>query len=120
MTDRDNRQINDVVGIFDDAHVFSDHEKAIFSIVKVSHTRENLDLLYPQVREVNRSKTIDWTLEEPERKQVWRDARGDWKEVVEVPRFAVVYDPVLGTVKEAYSRIEDNTRTTLISAVTRI
>lgn len=111
----DNREVGDVVGMFDDKHVFSEHEQAIFDIVKVDATKENLQLLYPETRSVLRTGTTGWAFEEKvERKEVWRDSKGDWKEVVERPRFDVRYE--LGTLANNYARYEVNKENTLVAA----
>ena len=111
----DNREVGDVVGMFDDKHVFSEHEQAIFDIVKVEATKENLQLFYPEVRPVLRTGTTGWVFEEKaERKEVWRDSKGDWKEVVESPRFKVRYE--LGTLTNNYTRYEENKTNTLVAA----
>lgn len=114
LSDRDNRQIGDVVGVYPDEHVFSEKELSIFTVVQLPAAKETIELTAPQTREVTRAATTDWTLDEPERKQVWKDADGSHKEIVEAPRLATRYEA--GAIVENYSRIAANTTTTLIAA----
>jgi hypothetical protein len=114
MSETDNRQVGDVVGIFDDDHVFSEKEREIFQIVKVVPTTGTLKLLYPKIHTLARSTSTDWVLGEAvEYKEAWKDADGNWCEIIEKPRFPIRYED--GTLKENYSRIPENTATTLIT-----
>jgi hypothetical protein len=111
----DNRAIGDIVGVFSDEHKFSAIEKQVFTIVSVPLDSAYINSLRPKVREVVKAKSTDWMLEsELERKQVWEDAEGNLKEVVEEPRFVLNYDK--GAIKENYSKIESNTTSILIAA----
>ena len=114
LSERDNRQVGDIVGLYSDDHVFSEKELSMFDVVQIAATKESLAQAQPEVREVTRAKTTDWTLEEPERKTAWKDKDGSYKEVVEEPRLATRYEA--GAVVENYSRIEANRTTTLIAA----
>ena len=117
LTAADNRQIGDIVGIFDDNHVFTNREKELFNIVKVESSREVLDtenlLVQPQTREAWRSTTTNWSIEEPQKTIVWQDGN-DWKEIKDAPRFPTRYDR--GAVAENYSR-ENANHTVLIADV---
>lgn len=106
----DNRQENDIIGIYPDDHVFSDHEEAVFKIVQVKDVSKDAltqDLsVKTEVREATRAKTTGWTIEEPERTRVWRDGT-NWKEIKVEPRFHARYED--GQIKENFSRYIENT-----------
>lgn len=116
----DNRQENDIIGIYPDDHVFSDHEKTVFKIVQVKEASK--DALTQglsatsEVREATRAKTTDWTIEEPERTRVWRDGT-DWKEIVIEPRFHARYED--GQIKENFSRYVENTVPLILGSATK-
>jgi hypothetical protein len=116
----DNRQENDIVGIYPDDHVFSDHEKAVFKIVQVKDVSRDAisqDLsAKTEVREATRAKTTDWTIEEPERARVWRDGN-DWKEIKVEPRFHARYED--GQIKENFSRYVENTVPLILGSATK-
>ncbi len=105
---KDNRAVDDIVGIFPDSHVFSDHEKAIFTIKVEATDQATLLTSQAQVaetREAYRAETTEWTLKPSEIALVWRDGN-DWKEVVTVPRFPTRYED--GQIKENYSKFIEN------------
>ncbi len=116
----DNRHVNDIVGIFPDDHVFSAHEKLIFTIVQVKDTKKSvLEAQAAQITEVKeayRAKTTGWTLEEPERTQVWKDGT-DWKEIKVAPRFTARYED--GQIKENFSRYVENTVPLILGSATK-
>jgi len=106
LSAKDNRQVGDVVGIYDDRHVFSKAEQDMFEVVKVSGSRETLQsAASPEVREATRAQTTDWTLDEPERAEVWKDGN-DYKQIKTRPRLPLRYED--GQLKENYSRHLDN------------
>jgi len=116
----DNRQENDIVGIYPDNHVFSAHEKAVFKIVQVKDVSRDAisqDLsAKTEVREATRAKTTEWTIEEPERTRVWRDGT-DWKEIKVEPRFHARYED--GQIKENFSRYVENTVPLILGRATK-
>ena len=116
----DNRQENDIIGIYPDDHVFSDHEKAVFKIVQVKDVSKDALLqdfsVKTEVREATRAKTTGWTIEEPERTRVWRDGN-DWKEIVIEPRFRARYED--GQIKENFSRYVKNTVPLILGSATK-
>ena len=114
LSDRDNRQAGDIVGVYSDEHVFSEKELGMFDVVKIKEDRETIALLQPETRPVVRAKSTNWEFEEDlEHSQVWRDRDGNHKEIVEQPRLAMRYED--GKVVENYSRYAEND-TTLIAA----
>ena len=116
----DNRQENDIIGIYPDDHVFSDHEKAVFKIVQVKDVSKEALLqdfsVKTEVREATRAKTTGWTIEEPERTRVWRDGN-DWKEIKVEPRFRARYED--GQIKENFSRYVKNTVPLILGSATK-
>ena len=116
----DNRQENDIIGIYPDEHVFSDHEKAVFKIVQVKDASKDAlsqDFsVKTEVREATRAKTTDWTIEEPERTRVWRDGT-DWKEIKVEPRFHARYED--GQIRENFSRHIENTVPLILGSATK-
>ena len=116
----DNRQENDIIGIYPDDHVFSDHEKAVFKIVQVKDVSKDALLqdfsVKTEVREATRAKTTGWTIEEPERTRVWRDGN-DWKEIKVEPRFRARYED--GQIKENFSRYVKNTVPLILGRATK-
>jgi hypothetical protein len=115
LSTRDNREVHDIVGIFPDEHVFSEHERNIFTIVQIAEaTKVAADVAPPEVREATRAKTTDWTLEEPEVARVWRDKDGSYKEVAVRPKYPTRYEK--GEIVENYSRHPENMERVIIPA----
>ena len=127
LSDMDNRESGDLIGIFDDSHVFSEHERKIFDVVKVKGSREEVEksIVQPEVRTATKDeKDNTWSLSEDtsltaekETKQVWDDG-GEWKELKVEPRFVLRYDDKSLEIEENYSRYAENKDTTLIAAET--
>ena len=115
LSTADNRAVGDIVGIYPDDHVFSDHELKIFDVVQVKDvSKADIEIHVPETREVIRAKTTDWDFEENlERKPVWKTSVGDYKEVVTQPRFALRYED--GLIKNVYALYPENTATVLIA-----
>ena len=116
LSRNDNRQVGDIVGVYKDEHIFSEHERSIFEIVKVPDSKiKGKDV---EVREVVAKNGV-WKFEEPfdeepdedekeppETKEVWKDDKGNYRLVKVRPRFAKRYEK--GEVKENYSRYKEN------------
>ena len=114
LTDRDNRQIGDIVGVFPDDHKFSAIEQDIFDIISVPLDKAYIGSLNPTVQQAINAPVAGWnTIEELEIKDVWKDSTGALKEIVEKPIYPLRYEN--GAIKENYSRIVSN-RTVLIPA----
>ena len=107
--------VGDIVGIFDDSHVFSATEKAKFTIVKVETTGLVLKAQIPQVQTAYQAKTTDWTLERPVSKDVWKDPEGNWLEIVEMPKFKARWES--DKIVENFTRDVKNTENVLVSKV---
>lgn len=111
----DNRQENDIIGIYPDDHVFSAQEQAIFKIVKVKDALSQDLSVMSEVREATRAKTTEWTLDEPARTRVWRDG-ADWKEIRVEPRFHTRFED--GQIRENFSRHIENTAPLILGSAT--
>jgi len=100
LSETDNRQVDDVVNIFDDSWEFCEHEKKIFRIVKTTTKKEVLEAAFPKT-----VKFPDPIM--PVQYEAWQDCNGNWKRLLEKPRFDVRWEG--GQVKENFSRIQANT-----------
>jgi len=113
ITGNDNRQVDDIVGVFDDVHQFSDREKEVFTILKVPETTSLVLSQLPKTLFVFKANTMKWTTEAPEEKEAWRDAAGNICDIVVKPAFKARWED--NTVKENFSRYPENS-TILIQA----
>ena len=93
---KDINNLNDVVGIFDDNHKFSDREKELFNIVEKEGTKQKIE-------EEMKSKIPEIIYEEKDRKEYWKDGE-DYKEIKIKPKYLTTYDVIL---KEFTDRIKD-------------
>lgn len=86
--------VNNVVGVFEDTHVFDSGELEMFDIEKIPGTKAAIELqiglVTPERKQIYKSDTIEWSDKEPETKVVWDDA-GEWKELVEPPKYTISY-----------------------------
>jgi hypothetical protein len=115
-TDTAVAKAGDIVGVFPDEHVFTATEHAFFDIVPIKDTpREAIDILRPEVRQVVRSLKADWIFEQDlERKEVWKDADGNYKEIVERKKYPLAFKD--GLFVNNYSADVKN-QSVLVSAV---
>lgn len=110
-------EIGDIVGVFDDDHVFSDTEKTVFDIIKVTETKTVIDIKIPETKRLTRAGTIEWTDEEPERKEVWKDIDGKFKDIVIDPKYLLRYASDTKEIKESYSQYPENLTVQVITKV---
>ena len=84
--------IGDIVGVFDDNHVFTKHEKEIFNIVKVQGIpKAAVESMRPVIVDMVRAKSTEWVLDQDlERKQAWKDGEV-YKEVAVMPKYPLSY-----------------------------
>ncbi len=95
----DGRQEDDIINIYPDDWVFSEHEKKIFKIVKTTTKKEALEAAIP--------KTFKYGDPVMSFKRVaWQTPEGDWKEILKKPRFEVRWED--NKVKENYSKEAQN------------
>ena len=84
------KKVGDIIGVFEDSHRFSEHEQEVFHIEKVAGFSTALELKLslpkPKVERAKLSKTLKWTLDEPEEKEVWQDMDGNWYDFVKSPK----------------------------------
>lgn len=91
-------ELGDVVGVFDDNHIFDDNELAMFDVEKVDGTQEHVQsmmrLAIPEIKTVYQSKTAEWTDvqtdTQADEKSVWQDGE-QWKELVACPKYLTKY-----------------------------
>lgn len=102
-TAADSRQPGDIIGVFEDSHQFSDIEKQVFTVVQLKDTSTaTINALRPQVRDVVKAPTTDWTTEDKlERKRAWVDSSGALREIVNEPKFPLRYED--GLFKNVYA-----------------
>lgn len=117
MHGNDNRQIGDVVGIFDDAHIFSESEKAVFDIIQVPQSKLILDIQRPKTLFIYKAKTLEWTLEAPEEQEAWKDAEGNICEIKTKPTFFTRWEN--GQLYENFSRFPENTTISIPKAAVK-
>ena len=106
---KDNRQMNDIVGVFDNGHAFSPGELKNFKIVvEPDLDKGTAGMLMPQIRQLYKVDTTDWTLDDPQVKDAWLDDSGNWKEIKVKPFLVARFED--GQIKENFSRfVENNT-----------
>ncbi len=114
---KDINEVGDIVGIYPDSHAFSDHEKEVFEIVDVPETKTVLDIIVPETKNLTKSATIEWTDVEPDRKMVWKDTDGGYKDIVVQPKYHLMYNADKKEIKETYSRYAENLTVQSIASV---
>ena len=83
----------DVIGVYDDTHLFSSTELSKFDLVQIEGTREEIEKQKSDLIGLKgawKSKTTEWTLDRPEEKLLWTDGE-DLKEVVIRTKYPVSY-----------------------------
>lgn len=76
-------EMDDISGVFDDTHKFSEHELEIFKVVTVKGKRADVvaklqSLLPEQARIFQSTKTLLWSFQKPELREI-KDKRDIWK-----------------------------------------
>lgn len=92
LSPKGNRRVSDIVGVFPDDHVFSKAELTMFKVVKIPEKEKDVINKRPFIAQVTRAKTTDWTVEEPETKEAWKDSEGNYKEIVDRPEMSLRYE----------------------------
>ena len=91
-TDKDSRQVGDVVGVYPDSVDLSGKASEKYTITKISDQDYQKYLAaMPKVRTAFQAKSIEWSIEPPTEKRVWQNANGDWCELKAVPFASVNY-----------------------------
>lgn len=96
----DGRQIGDIVNILPDGWKFSAHEQEVFTIIKTTIKIEVIQEALPKIL-----KYEDPVM--PMQHAAWQDSEGNWKRIVEKPRFEIRWEN--NKAKENFSRIQANT-----------
>ena len=73
----------DIIGIYEDSHVFSSTEQEIFDIMQIpGFTKEQLRLelnkLRPETQNAWKSETTEGSLDEPSEKRLWKNNKDEW------------------------------------------
>ncbi len=113
FSDKVDRRVGDIVGVFDDTHKFTVAEKEIFDIVDYPLDAATIKLSLNRKRTLFQAKSLEWSTEPPDEKVVWMDNNGDMKEIVTDPPCVARYDAATGSILENYSRYVENTTNTL-------
>jgi len=115
-TDTAIAKAGDIVGVFPDEHTFTVLEHSFFEIVPLKDTpRETVDSLRPEVCQVVRPLKEGWVFESDlERKEVYKDADGNYKEIAEQKKYPLAYKD--GLFVNNYSADVKN-QTVLVAAV---
>lgn len=76
-------EIGDVVGVFEDSHIFSRAEREAFEILQIKglsreEVAERLNSSCPEIRFAWKSATTEWTLSKPEEKELWKNPQTKW------------------------------------------
>jgi len=93
ITDTEQKEVDDVIGFFEDSHKFSEDEKFIFTIQQVKgYTREVIVEFarnkQPERKRIYKSKIANvWTLEKPKREIAWKYIDGKWYMLIEEPKY---------------------------------
>lgn len=83
------KEVGDIVGIYEDAHKFSNRELLTFDVVKIEGTREEvvekLNAINVSFDMAYRTSTSLWSRTRPEQKPVWKDTDEKWYFLEERP-----------------------------------
>ncbi len=75
------KTVGDVVGVYEDAHKFSAYEQTAYTILQIMGTREEvvtkLNAIRVPLERAYKAKSVLWSLERPEDKEVWQDTFDD-------------------------------------------
>jgi len=110
-TKTNENEIDDIVGLYPDDWDFTSKESALFSIVDVIESPVVIEAKTPKVKNLKKSKTLEWTEDEPENKDVWEDSGGTLREIKIRPKYPLRYEN--GGIKETYSRHPENLETVI-------
>ena len=94
------KKVGDIIGVYEDAHKFSDTERDYFYIEYIAGFESALELkkaLRENHYEIKRANRLPvaantWTFEQPEEKEFWRELPdGKWCELVEDKKYKLNY-----------------------------
>jgi len=98
--------IGDIVGVFPDDWSFSEKEINDFNIVTVPEAKAEVESKIPEIKQIYKSTTTDWTDSPPESKHVWVDKNNEYRELIKNPKYKLRYDG--GQVIDTVSACNDN------------
>ena len=87
----------DIVETFEDDKFFPPNIYETFDMMPIpGFTKAELEVELgkkrPEIRPAWKSKTVEWTLEEPEKKELWQNDQDEWLFLEERPRFLVTFN----------------------------
>jgi len=107
----DINEIDDIVAVVDDKHIFDENEYVKFNIVETPMTATEISDLQkaatPEMKRIYRSKTLEWTDKEPENKIVWQSGI-DWCELVDEPKYKTSYNTITKSISHTLDRKIEN------------
>ena len=84
------KTIDDIVGIFEDTHKFSDYELQAYNVIQIMGSRVEVTTKLNAVRfkteRAYKAKSTKWLRIRPEEKEVWQDADEKWHFLKEQPK----------------------------------
>lgn len=106
-SDKDSRQVGDVVGVYPDTTDLSGKASENFLITEITdEDYEKYKAAMPVIRTAFQAASTEWTVTPPTEKRVWKNADGDWCELKSKPFSSVNYKDGLFT--EQVSKIAAN------------
>jgi len=85
------KTVGDIVGVYEDAHKFSEKELLVFNVAKIEGTREEvvekLSAINIPINTAYKTSTSLWTRTRPEEKAVWKDTDERWYFLEERPQY---------------------------------
>ena len=107
-----NKKINtdgtkDIIGVYDDAHIFSETEQTKFDIVSFMGDANQIKKENSvKQKMIYRSTTTDWTEKEPELKMIYFDPDENYIEITNFPKYDLSYHE--GTKKISNNIVKEN------------
>jgi hypothetical protein len=106
-------KLGDIIGVFSDDWSFTEKEVSDFDIITVSETKSVIENKTPEIKQIYKSTTTEWTDSVPENKHVWKDKDGNYRELVKNPKYKLRYDA--GIIKDNIST--DNSLSEIITVI---
>jgi len=118
-------EIGDIVGRFNDTHVFSSTEQEVFEIMQIKGvTEEELDerlsALRPEKESAWKSETTEWCFDQPEEKELWKNAKDEWCYLEEEEKYPFTCAGMKDSIKAALADSETDKVAKLILVDTNI
>jgi len=85
-SDKDSRQLGDVVCIYPDDHPISKKEQQLYIVENITDEQAaEYHALSAREKTAFKAQSTDWSFDFPTASRVWQDDEGDWYEVSKVP-----------------------------------